>query len=50
MIHVQNPIDDLGMIYRFSFDYYMGWQPFEKNGAELVFLAGSNRYLGARTL
>lgn len=49
-IHTPRPIDDLDMIYRVSFDSYMGWQPFNKNGFEVVYLAGSNRVTGPRYL
>jgi len=49
-IRMPRPIDDLDMIWRVTADYYMGWQPFNKHGGELVFLAGSNRYTGARYL
>lgn len=47
-IHTPRPVDDLDMIYRISYDYYMGWQPFEKNSFEVVYLAGSNRVVGPR--
>jgi len=36
------------MIQRYTFDYYMGWQPFNKMSGDLVFLAGSNSPFGPR--
>lgn len=48
MIYVPKPIDDFNMIYRITYDMYMGWQPFNKNAFEVVYLAGSNRVTGPR--
>lgn len=48
IIHEPVSVGDLKMIYRISFDYYMGWQPFNKHGFEVVYLAGSNRVVGPR--
>lgn len=47
-IHTPRPVDDLDMIQRFSFDGYMGMNPFNKNAFEVVYLAGSNREVGPR--
>lgn len=50
MVYNPSPVDDRNAIWRVSFDYSMGWVPFEKNSAEVVFLAGSNRVTGPRVL
>lgn len=42
-----NPIDDYNAIYRFSWDQYMGYQPFFPEVFEVVFSAGSVRVKGA---
>lgn len=47
-LHTPPPIDDFDMIYRFTWDAYMGYQVFNKNAFEALFLAGSNRMTGAR--
>jgi hypothetical protein len=47
-IRTPRPVDDLDMIQRFTYDMYLGYQPFNKNSFEMVFLAGSNRLTGAR--
>jgi hypothetical protein len=47
-IHLPRPVDDLDMIQRITYDMYAGWNVFNKHSFELVFLAGSNRYTGAR--
>jgi hypothetical protein len=47
-IHTPGPVDDLEMIHRFSWDAYMGWQAFNKNAFEVVFLAANNRIVGAK--
>jgi hypothetical protein len=47
-IRTPRPVDDLDMIYRISWDAYMGWQSFNKNAVEIVFLSGSNRLTGPR--
>lgn len=43
-------IDDFMAIHRFSFDQYMGYQPFSPEVFEVVFSAGSMRYKGARAV
>lgn len=48
VIHTPPPVDDLEMIYRFAWDAYMGWQAFNKNAFEVVFLAGNNRITGPK--
>jgi hypothetical protein len=50
MIHTPAPVDDLGMIYRFTYDMYSGWQAFNKHAFEVAFVAGSNRVTGPRIL
>lgn len=47
-VHVPMPIDDLGAIYRVSWSGRFGYQIFEPHVFEPVFLAGSNRFSGAR--
>jgi len=47
-IVMPRPFDDLEMMYRVSWHAYMGWQPFNKNAFEVVYLAGSNRMVGPR--
>lgn len=46
-IHTPGPVDDFGMIQRFSFDMFMGWQGFNKHASETLFIAGTNREIGA---
>jgi hypothetical protein len=41
-----DPIDDFKAIYRFSFDQYMGYQPYRPEVFETVFSAGSTRVKG----
>jgi len=41
-----DPIDDFKAIYRFSFDQYMGYQPYRPEVFEVVFSAGSTRVKG----
>ena len=48
IIHTPPPVDDLEMIYRFSWDAYLGYQAFNKNAFEVAFLGGSNRIVGAK--
>lgn len=43
-----DPIDDYKAIYRFTWDQYMGYQPFRPELFEVVFSAGSTRLKGAR--
>lgn len=42
-----DPIDDYKAIYRFTWDQYMGYQPFKPELFEVVFSAGSTRIKGA---
>lgn len=44
------PIDDLGKIYRVSWDAYVGYTPFNKNDMETGFVAGSFRDVGAKVV
>jgi hypothetical protein len=41
-----DPIDDFKAIFRFSFDQYMGYQPYRPEIFEVVFSAGSTRVKG----
>lgn len=41
-----DPIDDFKAIYRFSFDQYMGYQPYRPEVFEVVFSSGSTRVKG----
>ena len=41
-----DPIDDFKAIYRFSYDQYMGYQPFRPEVFEVVFSAGTTRIKG----
>lgn len=43
-----DPIDDYKAIYRFTWDQYMGYQPYRPELFEVVFSAGSTRVKGAR--
>ncbi len=45
-----DPIDDFKAIYRFTFDQYMGYQPYRPEIFEVVFSAGSTRVKGARVV
>lgn len=45
-----DPIDDFKAIYRFSYDQYMGYQPFQPEVFEVVFSAGTTRVKGAKQL
>lgn len=40
------PIDDFNAIYRFSFDQYIGYQPYRPEVFEIVFTAGTTRIKG----
>lgn len=42
-----DPIDDFKAIYRFSFDQYLGYQPYRPEVFEVVFSAGTTRVKGA---
>lgn len=48
MIHTPPPSDDLGMMFRFSWEAYLGYNTFNKHAAEVAFVAGSNREVGPR--
>jgi len=43
-----DPIDDFKAIYRFSFDQYLGYQPYQPEVFEVLFSAGSTRIKGSR--
>lgn len=45
-----DPIDDFKAIYRFSFDQYMGYQPFRPEVFEVVFSAGTTRVKGEKAV
>lgn len=45
-IRTPRPVDDLDMIQRFTYDMYLGYQAFNKNAYEVLFLAGTNREVG----
>ena len=45
-----DPIDDFKAIYRFSYDQYMGYQPFQPETFEVVFSAGTTRVKGAKVI
>src|SRR3989304_3215129 len=45
-----DPIDDFKAIYRFSWDQYIGYQPFRPEVFEVNFSAGSTRVKGARSV
>jgi N4-gp56 family major capsid protein len=45
-----DPIDDFKAIYRFSFDQYLGYQPYQPEVFEVLFSAGSTRVKGAREI
>jgi hypothetical protein len=42
-----DPIDDFKAIYRFSFDQYLGYQPYRPEVFEVVFTAGTTRVKGS---
>jgi len=48
LIHMPPPIDDFDMIYRFTWDAYLGYTVFEKDAFEVAYVAGSNRLVGPR--
>jgi hypothetical protein len=41
-----DPIDDFKAIFRFSFDQYIGYQPYRPEVMEVVFTAGTTRIKG----
>lgn len=45
-----DPIDDFKAIYRFSFDQYLGYQPFRPEVFEIIFSAGTTRVKGAKVV
>lgn len=45
-----DPIDDYKAIFRFTFDQYLGYQPFQPEVFEVVFSAGSTRVKGAKVV
>lgn len=45
-----DPVDDFKSIYRFSFDQYIGYQPFRPEVFEVVFTSGTTRIKGASRL
>lgn len=45
-IHTPPPVDDFEMVQRFSWDAYMGYQPYAPEVFEVVFSAGSTRVKG----
>lgn len=45
-----DPIDDFKAIYRFSFDQYLGYQPFRPEVFEVVFSAGTHRVKGEKAV
>lgn len=45
-----DPIDDFKAIYRFSFDQYMGYQPYRPEVFEVVFSAGTTRVKGDKAV
>jgi len=42
-----DPIDDFNAIYRFSFDQYIGYQPYRPEVFEVLFTAGTTRVKGS---
>ena len=44
--HAPIPVDDFEMVQRFSWDAYMGHQPYAPEVFEVVFSAGSTRVKG----
>jgi hypothetical protein len=45
-----DPIDDFKAIYRFSFDQYIGYQPYQPEVFEVIFTAGTFRVKGPKTV
>lgn len=48
LLHMPDPVDDRQAQFRFTWDAYLKYQLFNPGSYEVVFLAGSNRYVGAR--
>jgi len=46
-LHTPPPVDDFEMVQRFSWDAYMGYQPYAPEVFEVVFCAGTTRLKGA---
>jgi len=46
MFYELDPIDDFNAIYRFSFDQYLGYQPYRPEVFEVIFTAGTTRIKG----
>jgi hypothetical protein len=46
--HTPPPVDDFDSVYRFSWDAFMGYQPYNPEVFEVCFSAGSYRVKGAR--
>jgi hypothetical protein len=46
LFYALDPVDDFNAIHRFSFDQYMGYQPYQPEVFEVVFSAGSTRVKG----
>lgn len=46
-LHTPPPVDDFEMVQRFSWDAYMGYQPYAPEVFEVVFCAGTTRIKGA---
>lgn len=46
-LHSPAPVDDFEMVQRFSWDAYLGYQPYAPEVFEVVFSAGSTRVKGA---
>ena len=45
-----DPIDDFKAIYRFSYDQYMGYAPWQPEVFEVIFSAGTTRIKGPKTV
>lgn len=48
LLHLPDPVDDRQAQFRFTWDAYLKYQLFNPQSYEVLFLSGSNRYLGAR--
>jgi N4-gp56 family major capsid protein len=49
-LHSPAPVDDFEMVQRFSWDSYMGYQPYAPEVFEVVFSAGTTRTKGAKVV
>lgn len=49
-LYTPPPVDDFTSIYRFSWDAYIGYQPYAPEVFEVVFTSGSHRIKGATTV